>query len=162
MAGVVALVDTLTKGARDAFPFIQSLAATSASANEILRQVSAAGMQVRRADGLKLISAFRNIASQANYIKAVRKDFLPNPARFAESVTRLLRNYSYSVRVEGTHPATGEKVQRWITVSTNDVLTKSQVEDEVYGIVEGDPTAYAIDISGIVVEHALRSPIASI
>jgi len=153
-----ALIDSLTAGVREAFPFIKSLSESSLSANKIIEEVRSAGMAVQRSDALKLIRTLRENEIVSKYIKSVRNDFMPNPERFATAVTDIIRNYSYEVRINGTHAKTRERVTKWVTISTNVVLSKDQVMGYAGDIAEGETESGQVIDFTMTVTNALRAP----
>lgn len=116
------VLELLTKGARAALPMITSLAGTDLSANEILRQVSGAGFSLRRQTGLDMIGALRDNITAARQFRMIASNALPNPAYFGKSLTNMLKDYSYRVKVTGgpsTYPD-------FISIKSDLLLTKEQ------------------------------------
>jgi hypothetical protein len=66
-----ALVDSLPKSARAAYPFLRSAALDPAnlSANKILQNLKDAGFPLRRETGLDIIAVVRNRADVAQYVR---------------------------------------------------------------------------------------------
>lgn len=60
MAAFDSLLSTLSKGARAAYPFLRSLAATNRSAQSILDEIASQGISIRRQTGLDLIALLRD------------------------------------------------------------------------------------------------------
>lgn len=158
MSVLIPFIEELTAGTRLALPYIKSLAETDLSANKIITTLQEAGLGARRSDVFRAVRAFRDQFNASSYIKSVRNNFLPNPKRFPVALTTTLRDFSYQVKVEGRHSITGQPTTQWITVSTNDVLTKDQVYDAATGIVEEGFNTYNIEEYDLTVTDALRAP----
>lgn len=58
--------------------------------------------------------------------------------------TDTLRQYSFNVRVKGTDLLTGEPTSRMITVSTDSLLTRSEIESQALEYVYKDYEKYPI------------------
>jgi len=152
------LLDLLTKGAREAFPMLSSLAETSFSANEILRQVKDAGFSVQRQAGLDVIGALRENLNAARYLRLISPLTIPDPSKFGVAVTNTLSNFSYIVKATGINSETGERTIQNLTVRSNTPISQSDamsvadsyLGDSVnYGNIEG----YTLEVT-----NALRNP----
>lgn len=151
------LIDTLTKGGRAAFPFIQALANGDLSSSQIAKQVKEAGFSVRNQSIYDIVAALRDNQSSAQYLRSLSNHEIPNPAKFGTAVTELLRNYSYKVTVRGRNPDTGESQNRQITVSTNSPLSKDQVLAMASTITSSGTGSDVDEITSIEITDALKS-----
>lgn len=133
MSTVFELFGTLTKGARAALPFLREAAETAASASEILRQASELGFAFRRQAGLDIIGALRNNVTAARAIRIAAPTVPLNPKSYGVSITKMLRNYSYTVLTRMRNSETGEVVNQHLTVSSNTVLSKNQILETAAG-----------------------------
>jgi len=103
------------------------------STTVLQRELSAAGIGVRRTDLLEAVRGIRGATLAADRLKSVRSDLRPDPARLPHAVTRQLREYSFRVRVQGLNPLSGQHESRWFQVSTNELLTRNEIEDVALG-----------------------------
>ena len=66
--------------------------------------------------------------------------------------------YAYKVEVQGTDSTSGEVVEPFIvTVQSDRILTKGEIEDLAQGLIEDNPDAYGIDVTGTGLLSAERS-----
>lgn len=137
----------LSRSANRALPFIESGLSRGLSTTQLQRQLSESGLGVRRADLLDAVRTIRGTELAADRLKAVRSDLRPDPQRMPVARTRQLREYSFRVRVQGINPDTGERQARYFQVATDDLLTRSEIEEialdysvdtEVYAPFEPD------------------------
>lgn len=117
------------------------------STTVLQRELSAAGLGVRRTDLLDAVRSIRGVEAAADRLKSVRSDLRPDPQRMPIARTRQLREYSFRVRVQGIHPETGERQSRYFQVATDDLMTRAEIEEialdysvdtEVYAPFEPD------------------------
>ena len=72
------------------------------------------------------------------YVKQLQLNNLPNIARIPLSLTPQIRNFAYTVLVQGISASTGEIIERQITISTNQLLTKQQAIDLADELSQGE------------------------
>ena len=147
-----------TAGVREALPFIDHLARQALPANEIIRQVRAAGLTVRRAAALEAIRTIKGVIAGGRYIQAVRNDFLPNPDRVPTAATLIRRNYSYKVRVRGFDPQTGDPVERHISITTDTLMSKNDVYNIAADTLASDHENYGVTNYQLTVVELKKSP----
>lgn len=107
----MAFLDTLGKGARAAWPFIQAGVEAGNTANEIYRQLQEAGMGARRADVLAAVrEAAGNLLSRSDFTHYL-VDQVPPIERIREASTKILAPYSYSLEVSLLEPYTQQLIK---------------------------------------------------
>jgi len=153
------LLDGLPIAARLAFPYIQKLAPSRLTDNQIIKEVAKAGLDVLPQHAVQIIRGLRQSQSGREYVRTITEDYIPNPVQFAETETNTLRRYSYTILVEGSHVETGQTIKQYVTVSTHDLLTKSQAIDVAIGYVEGNAASYNISEPSYTVENIQRNPL---
>jgi hypothetical protein len=121
----------------EAVMFIRSLIETSQSANSILTSLRANGLKIANSTGNQIINYLRSQPSQA-YVQTLPEDQLPNLQRVPSSLTQTLRNYSYTYRFEGVSRLTGETLKRYVTISSNDLLTKQQAQAQAIDVISNE------------------------
>lgn len=124
----------LISGNGEAVMFIKSLIETSRSANSILSELRVNGLSIATNTGYQIINYLRAQPTQA-YTQQLSDEALPNIQRIPTSLTQTIRNYAYTYRFEGTSRLTGEKMTRYITISSNDLLTKQQAQAHAIDLV---------------------------
>lgn len=122
------LVELLSASAETATPFIRGLVELpeKLSANEILRRIKAGGLKIRRKTGLALIRKYQERVGNRKYFKSVNYDKLLDWTRISYATDKLLRPFSFEIKVAGISKVTGEKVEKFFTTSTSKKLTKAQ------------------------------------
>lgn len=142
MAITAALLDALVPSARVALPFVERMVAEGLSATVIqdtlgeLGSAVAPGFRgVRRTDLLSLIRGIKDIAETGPFLRSVRDDRTPDPARLKPPVTTTLRTYSFKVAISGIDPETGEEKLAHVTISTERLLTAGQIKAAALGMV---------------------------
>lgn len=158
MAVLGPLLSTLTASARAALPYVRSMVEDGLSSTIIQRTLSDAGMGVRRTDLLALIRGLKDEELTRPYIDSLRMDVQPAVARLDTSKTQTLRDLSYTVLVQGTHLETGELHEQYITISTNDPMTKEQAAGKAIELADASMTAYGFSAHGARVTMITRAP----
>lgn len=135
----------LIKGEFSAIQYIESLASTDLSPSEILSTLSNSGIQIRRAAGLTTINYFRGtVIPSSKYVQALNLNSYPTIVRLPLSATKLLRNFSYRVKLTGFLKTTGELVDNFINISTHSLLTKQQAIDAAVEIAGASDSKYSV------------------
>lgn len=101
---------------------------SSTAIQTLIRETTGTG--VRRVDLLEAIRSVRGIAESGVRVQFTRKDRYPDPARIERAKTRILSNYSYTVRVDGIDRFTGAESRVHLTVRSDRLLTPGEVESE--------------------------------
>lgn len=155
----IAAIDLLSGAARLALPFVSQGVAAGLKSADIISALSSAGLTFRRTDMLSLIRTVAGTPAQRSYTSSLRGGFLPNPARFQEAATFTQGRYSYLVRLTGTHPLTGETTSRYISITSNSVITKNDAVQSAMEATMESPTLYSIYPEQGAVETIVRSPL---
>ena len=154
------ILEELTKGVREALPFLTHLVTSpeNLSKNEMLRRLSDAGLGINRAQGLKVIGQLQAADRAGVYLREYSAADLPVFGDLAKAVTPLLRNFAYLIRARYYLPSTGETLERFITYSTNTLITKDQalaaIAEETAGLQAASGTIHL----GGTVDNVLISP----
>lgn len=72
------------------------------------------------------IETQRAIQAAARGAAVTAERGLPDVAMMPEAKTKLRREYSYRVRISHIDSRTGQRVERWVTVSSDDVISKDE------------------------------------
>jgi len=120
----------ILKGSGSAIQLIKSLMTAGVPAEDVLSQVRAAGYDIIPSTANLAINYLKNAVLPANQLVAsLDADVLPNLASIPLSLTKSLRNFSYLVKLTGNSMYGGQLEDRYISVSTNSLLTKEQAID---------------------------------
>lgn len=151
-------LSTLPKAAKIFYPIAQKGISAGLSGNAILKAYSAAGPGIRRTLGLEVVRAVRGVERTASVFKALKLDVFPDPGKIPTALTGTLRDFSYRVSYRGLTEE-GKPFQSYVTVSTNDLITRRQAEDVALGYIEEIPEEYGIrSVSTVGLEDIRKSP----
>ena len=153
--GILASLNPLQ---RSAWPHVVSGVAAGLSANRIGEALRLGGLGINRGVLLELVRAAKGIEAAAVQLRNIRLDRRPDPSRLPEAAHSILRNYSFRVQVTGTDTATGQPIRRHITISTDTVLTRGQLEDLAAEIVESGNERYGVEVESTLLVGGVRQP----
>jgi hypothetical protein len=130
---------------------------SGAEALDLLRE---AGGQIRTADFYAIRREVLYEYNLEQYYKQQLAEYDENsliPAAWHSTThgLELSTNFLYRVKVTGYDPITGEPVERWLSVGSDDQLTKSQVIDWLGSMLEENKDSCPIDIEDMEIESAL-------
>ena len=133
----MALLDALwlSPAIRRVQPFIKSGVRRGLSASEIGRVLRKTGQGVRRTDLLAAVRHEKGIEVSSNRLSSIRKDRMFNPASLSEAATKIRRQFSFTVRVRGIHTESKKPITKFVTVTTDTILTRGQIEDAAEKLV---------------------------
>jgi hypothetical protein len=149
---------SLPSSARQLLPFFRQQAATEKTASEILRELKAEGVGIRRQTALDIIGALRGQISNARGARLQGPGFIPNPEQFGVAPNRLQRDFSHLVLVRSHDSQTGETINKYITVSTNELLSVQQIIDTAASYSESGGSGTADIVDSITLQESWRSP----
>lgn len=101
-------LDTLTKGARAAYPVIRGLVAAGYQGQEVYEHLQAAGLGARKQDVLAIVRYENNAELARSDISHYLKDVVPDLSRIREAATKIVAPFSYTLNVSLLDPYTGE------------------------------------------------------
>lgn len=122
------LLSKLGKSAAQAYPIIQRGIREGLSANAIQKVLRDSGLGVRRTSLLEVVRAERGVQEAGERLRFLRPDRRPDPSRLPLAITKQRRLYSYTIRIRGADPFTAEPFERWFNVSSDQLLTRNDVE----------------------------------
>lgn len=154
----------LTAQQRAMLPHIRGMVAQGISGNQIQRNLQAADTGLRRTTIQAIVREARLASGAAvrefrpgGQLRSVRKDFKPDPSRFAPAITELRREFSLTYEIAGVDSNTGEPTKRYITVSKDTLLTRQGFDDAAQGLFDNDPDSYGIIPTSFTVVEARRA-----
>ncbi len=141
----------LTKAVRTMLPLIQGGVSKGLSSRAISDTLKTTfGKSIRRSTLLALISGYKDIKTVGAQLKFLPRLSRPNPLRLPSAITTIRSKYSFIVRVIGNIEGTLERATQMVTVATNTLMTRLQLEvaalkaladnPEKYPIIDGVPT----------------------
>lgn len=146
----------LQGSAARALPFIEKMVAEGVSTRTMQSTLSAAGIGVRRQDLLAAVRGVRGAEAAADRLKFIRSDFRPQPSMLPHAITKQLRDFSFRVRVEGVNTNTGLREIRTFNVSTNDLLTRDEIEEIALGYSTNEDEYLPFEPDGVNLISATR------
>lgn len=120
---------TFGRSALAAYPFILRGTRQGLSSRAIESAIRASGLPISRGRTiLPIMRRLEQLEAAGRAIRFIPKSNTINVDRLPEAITRLRREFSYSVRVTGIDPS-GRTTSRFVTVSTdNPGLTPGEIE----------------------------------
>jgi hypothetical protein len=154
---MASFLDSLTKNARAAYPFIQSGVRQGLSSNSIARALSSAGLPLRRQALLDLVRLEKGATDYGRILRSLSKGAPMNVEALPESVTRIRRAYAFVVEVRGT-TAGGGVLTKHVTVSTdNPALRPSDIEAAAAEMGEGPNPSGGVEVLSTSIVRGMRS-----
>lgn len=158
ISDAVRFVQGLTPSARLAIPFIDQGVRAGLSLRDIYNYVAEGGLNITRDQVLSLGRQGRSARAAAAYQNSLAPDILPDPARFTAAQNLLSRNYVYHVRVDAIFNETGAAGIQYVSISTDTLLTNSDLAEAVDNIIQTSPTDYNMQVTSATVEEVYIDP----
>lgn len=140
----------------EVFSALSAFAETDLTATAALSKLREAGLSIGNEKGFKLYKALRSNIDARSYILNVKNSVLSNPDRYGEALTSTLRQYSYKVRINAVDSEGENAFTQYITISSNDVLTKEQIYSMGEDIAGNSNILYGQEFQSMTVVEALR------
>jgi hypothetical protein len=154
----VAFLDTLSATARQAYPIIQRgvrEGLSSRALDSLIRE--GLGSSIRRQTLLDIIRDVRNIFDVGAQLRFLNQESRPNPARLPEALTKIRREFSFTVEVRGIFGPTGLSTIQNVTITSDTLLTRREMEEAAIEAVEEGSDRYQLDIVSAIPIQGLRA-----
>ena len=152
------LIATLNKAARAALPIIQKGVSEGISSRAISSIIKDAfGKSIRRSTLLDVMRALTGIERANATLKFIRKDRLPNIARIPEAITRIRRNFAFTVQVTGQIIDASMSFAEGITIASDVNLTRSQIEAKAMDALEQRGERYNVVVESVLLVSAVKA-----
>lgn len=146
-AGRTPLLQTMSKAARTAWPFIQSAAAQGLGSEAIIAAMRAGGIDTfRRQDMLALIR-------EASGAELLKSDVIRWPSnsilpfeRVRKSVTKIVAPFSYTLKVTGIDGITGERLTILRQAHSYQLMSADEIQDIFMESAQGFEQYAALEI----------------
>ena len=138
-------------------PFLHSAASRGLTGDALQAALASEGLGYRRTTMLADYRLVKELPAAAEPLRSIRRDRQPDPSRFPAALTRLLREYSYVVRVSGSDARTGQAGSRYVTVSSSALLTLAEVEEDAIDATRIDDPAYPFEADAALLVSAVRA-----
>lgn len=138
-------LDTLSSAARTAYPFIRRAVRESLSLAGTRDALRAEGLSLSASVLSQMFSKERRIRDYINTLNLVPPSQKPNPAALPEALTILSRKYSIEVQITGRLVGTGAPVTQNISIATDSLLSRRQIDAAVLEIARKTTTTYGLE-----------------
>jgi len=134
-------LETFTEIGRLAYPIVQRGVREQLTTTAIIDVLKAGGLSFRRTDMLRMVRLERGIEETSSRLRFVALDKRPDPSRLKEAAGRMRRQFSFVVEVEGRDMLTDSVLKRHVTISTDSLLTRAEIEAAAMETLEEDEYA---------------------
>ena len=159
-----------------AFPFLLGLSDRARRASPIIRRgvregigsraltgiLQRAGLGIRRQTLLDIMRLMEGEAAIGPVLSALGLNRRPNPLRLPPALTKIRRAFSFTVRIRGVDVDTGALSERFVTVTTDTLLTRGELEALASQAIEDDQDRYKLVVSEILLTGGVRSGVAGV
>ena len=132
---------------------------SSRSLTEILQK---AGLGIRRQTLLDIMRLMEGEAAIGPVLSALGINRRPNPLRLPPALTKIRRAFSFTVRVLGVDVDTGATSESFVTVTTDTLLTRGEIEALAEQAIETDQDRYKLQVTSLLLTGGVRSGIAGV
>lgn len=153
----------ILKGSGSALQMLRSLLLNKVPAIDALAQVRAAGYNLIPQTAEQYAEYLKSVVIPANTaLPSLSGNILPSVASLPISTTKLLRNFSYLVKLTGHSMFGGEMEDRYISISTNKLITQFEAVETAIALAtnntksgglndaEGEVTSITQNSAGLV------------
>ena len=154
---VLPFLATLAKRARQVYPLVVRGVREGLSANSILESLQASGLGIRRQTLLDMSRRIRGVADAGSQLRFMRRNFIPDPRRIPEALTKMRRAFAFRVRVRGVQLETGEDLERFVTVSVNDPISRADAEAIAASMIADEPEFYKLAVTDVLMVDAVKA-----
>ena len=159
-----------------AFPFLLGLSSRARRASPIIRRgvregvssraltgiLQKAGLGIRRQTLLDIMRLMEGEAAIGPVLSALGLNRRPNPLRLPPALTKIRRAFSFTVRARGLDADTGASVERFVTVTTDTLLTRGEIEALAEQALEGEGPSGSLLSFEVLLTGGVRSGAAGV
>lgn len=129
------------------------------SGASVLRDLRDAGVAIRTQTFYNIRRQVLGLTKYEEQIASLRPERRTPLAWYVEDHgLNLSEKFYYRSRITGLDPDTGEAVTKYISITTNNELTKQQVEDSVSSLIAGEEDYYGVTEYSVEYYQALAKP----
>lgn len=147
----------LSARARRAYPIVRRAVREGLSANQTQLLLQRNDMGFRRRVLLDMFRFEKGIQLKNVPLRTLGRSRFPDPSRLGEAITKIRRAFSFQLEVSGASIQTGETLTRFVTVTTDRLMTRAELEDMAGRTVAGDTSAYELDLQAVQLVGGLRA-----
>lgn len=152
----------ITKGLREALPFLEHLVGLDpeASARSILSAARAVGLSFSDGPAFNVVAQIKANIASVSRLNALGPDELPDIAELVRTEAPLKKNYAFVVKITGYNANTGEREERGVTVVSDELLTLNQVFSDASSLPTETPGSSPLANSTLELVRMYASPYA--
>ena len=147
----------LSSRARRASPIIRRGVREGVSSRALTGILQRAGLGIRRQTLLDIMRLVEGEAAIGPVLSALGINRRPNPLRLPPALTKIRRAFSFTVRVSGLDVDTGVSSERFVTVTTDTLLTRGEVEALAEQAIETDRDRYQLRETAFLLTGGVRA-----
>lgn len=140
-----------------ALPFVRLGISEGLSTSEMLRIFRSNGFSMANEAFFNLARYVRFENDSGGYLGQLRGNQEPDAALLPEAITRLSRQYSFTVELKGYNPLTNEETTVYRTVSTDELMTRDEIVQAAYNANLREEGTEAIIATSARVTKGLRA-----
>ncbi len=147
----------LSSRARRASPLIRRAVREGVSSRQLTGILQKAGLGIRRQTLLDIMRLMEGEAAIGPVLSALGLNRRPNPLRLPPALTKIRRAFSFTVRALGVDVETGVASERFVTVTSDTLLTRGEIEALAEQAIEGDRDRYQLRETEFLLTGGLRA-----
>lgn len=150
-------LDAFSPLTRALWPSIYSGVAGGLSARTLGSVIRRAGGSISNEALFSLARKAREIVTYGQSLRFTRPGSIPDPFRLPTAATRTLREYAFTVEVRGTLLETGAGTKQHITISTNELMSRRELEELAAEIASSRTARYGVDVEESVLVSGVKA-----
>jgi len=151
------VLSALSASARLAYPAIVRGVREGLSLNRLQAALQEANLGIRRATLLSLMQRERALVSAGESMRFLPRAARPDPARLPEALTILRRQFSFTVELRGRSLQTGERTTQHVTVASDRLLTRAEIEDVAERFGQQGGERYGMEVERVLFVKAMKA-----
>lgn len=156
------ILETVTAGARAAYPFIRAGVEAGMSANQIFKSLQDAGLGARRSDVLAIVrSELQGVLARSDFTTYL-KDQIPALDRIRTATTKIIAPFSYTLDVTLLDPMTNEQTVIQRTAHSSDPLSPNDAAQTFFDDFAPEATYNGLVITGVTTVDMVKSGAAGV
>ena len=151
------LLETLNPRQRRAFPIIQGGVARGLTGNQIGRLLRLQDLGINNVVLQRIIRAERGVEIASARLRSMPRHLAPDPRRLPDALHKILRPFSFRVKIRGFDLNTGEGAERFVNVVLDDILTRGEIENMGLGFIDIDKEGYGFAVTDVLLDRGVKA-----
>ncbi len=153
---ILPFISSLSKSARTAYSFIKRGIKEGLSGRAIGQVLKDAGTGIRNQTLFEMIREIKGVEQKGSQLKFLPLNKRPNPERLPRSLTPIRNNYGFEVLIEGHQNTTGLRESRFITIGSDTLLTRGEIETLAFDAISENADIYSMNVEKITLTGGFR------